>query len=91
MADNRDNQLLQSFTVRYTRRFQQVGLLQDSKILVALRFQLLSMLFLPQETIVDYGTFSLWGALLNGGQVVTSSLTFRDCLWAGRYFGWTFL
>ena len=49
------------------------------------------MLFLPQETIVDYGTFSLWGALLNGGQVVTSTLTFRDCLWAGRYFGWTFL
>ena len=49
------------------------------------------MLFLPQETIVDYGTFSLWGALLGGGQVVTSTLTFRDCLWAGRYFGWTFV
>ena len=63
----------------------------DSEILVVLRFQLYSMLFLPQETIVDYGTFSLWGALLNGGQVVTSTLTFRDCLWAGKYFGWTFL
>ena len=86
-----DNEFLQHFTVRYTRCFQQGGLLHDSEILVALRFQLYSMLFLPQETIVDYGTFSLWGALLGGGQVVTSTLTFRDCLWAGRYFGWTFV
>ena len=42
-------------------------------------------------SIVDYGTFGMWGAILAGGETVTSKQTFRDTLWAADYFGWTYI
>ena len=42
-------------------------------------------------SIIDYGTFGLWGAVLAGGEVVVTSQTFRDVRWAADYFGWTYI
>ena len=44
-----------------------------------------------QAVIVDYGTFSVWGGILSGGEVVISNLTFRDARWAADYLGWTYM
>lgn len=42
-------------------------------------------------SIIDYGTFGLWGAVLSGGEVVVTSQTFRDVRWAADFFGWTYI
>ena len=42
-----------------------------------------------QAAIVDYGTFSVWGGILSGGEVVVSRNTFRDARWAADYLHWT--
>ena len=44
-----------------------------------------------QAAIVDYGTFSVWGGILSGGEVVVSRNTFRDARWAADYLHWTML
>ena len=46
---------------------------------------------LSNSTIIDYGTYSLWGAILSGGEVVISKKTFRDARWAADYFKWTYM
>ena len=51
----------------------------------------MAIMALSDMTIIDYGTFSLWGAILSGGEVVISKQTFRDAKWAADYFGWTYL
>ena len=43
------------------------------------------------SSIIDYGTFGMWGAILAGGETVTSIHTFRDVRWAADYFGWTYV
>ena len=40
------------------------------------------------DMAIDFRTFSLWGAILCGGEVVISN-TFIDARWAADYFGWT--
>ena len=40
---------------------------------------------------MDYGTFSVWGGILSGGEVVVSRNTFRDARWAADYLHWTVL
>ena len=42
-------------------------------------------------SIIDYGTFGMWGAILAGGETVTSVQTFRDVRWAADHFGWTYI
>ena len=42
-------------------------------------------------SIIDYGTFGMWGAILAGGETVTSRETFRDVRWAADHFGWTYV
>ena len=42
-------------------------------------------------SIIDYGTYGMWGAIMAGGETVTSTQTFRDCRWAADYFGWTYV
>ena len=44
-----------------------------------------------EAAIVDYGTFSVWGGILSGGEVVVSNNTFRDARWAADYLGWTYI
>ena len=44
-----------------------------------------------EAAIVDYGTFSVWGGILSGGEVVVSRDTFRDARWAADYLGWTYI
>ena len=44
-----------------------------------------------QAAIVDYGTYSVWGGILSGGEVVISNQTFRDARWAADYLGWTYI
>ena len=44
-----------------------------------------------QAGIVDYGTYKVWGGILNGGEVVISNRTFRDARWAADYLGWTYI
>ena len=44
-----------------------------------------------EAAIVDYGTFSVWGGILSGGEVVVTNVTFRDARWAADYLDWTFL
>ena len=51
----------------------------------------LAIMSLCNVTIIDYGTFSVWGAILSGGEVVISRNTFRDARWAADYFGWTYI
>lgn len=55
----------------------------------------LAVMALCDLAIVDYGTYSVWGAVLatagSGGEVVISRHTFRDARWAADYFGWTYL
>ena len=51
----------------------------------------LAIMSLADMAIIDYGTFSLWGAILCGGEVVISKHTFRDARWAADYFGWTYI
>ena len=51
----------------------------------------MAIMSLCDMAIVDYGTFSLWGAILSGGEVVISKHTFRDARWAADYFGWTYI
>ena len=51
----------------------------------------LAIMALCDITVIDYGTFSLWGAVLSGGEVIISRNTFRDARWAADYFGWTYL
>jgi len=43
------------------------------------------------SSIIDYGTFGMWGAILAGGETVTSKDTFMDVRWAADYFGWTYV
>ena len=51
----------------------------------------LAIMALCDITVIDYGTFSLWGAVLSGGEVIISRNTFRDARWAADYLGWTYL
>ena len=51
----------------------------------------MAIMSLSDMIIIDYGTFSLWGAILSGGEVVISKQTFRDAKWAADYLGWTYL
>ena len=51
----------------------------------------MAIMSLCDITIIDYGTFSLWGAILSGGEVVISKHTFRDARWAADYLGWTYI
>ena len=44
---------------------------------------------LSDMIIMDYGTFSIWGAILSGGEVVTSQHT--NARGPADYFGWTYL
>jgi len=43
------------------------------------------------DSIIDYGTYGMWGAIMAGGETVTSKHTFRDVQWAADYFGWTYV
>jgi len=51
----------------------------------------MAIMSLSNSTIIDYGTYSLWGAILSGGEVVISKKTFRDARWAADYFKWTYM
>ena len=51
----------------------------------------LAILASCEAAIVDYGTFSVWGGILSGGEVVVTNVTFRDARWAADYLDWTFL
>ena len=51
----------------------------------------MAVMSLSDMAIIDYGTFSLWGAVLSGGEVVISKHTFRDARWAADYLGWTYI
>ena len=47
----------------------------------------LAIMSLSDMIIMDYGTFSIWGAILSGGEVVTSQHTNGPA----DYLGWTYL
>ena len=49
----------------------------------------MAIMSLSDMTIIDYGTFSLWGAILSGGEVVLNNQT--NLKVAAEYFGWTYL
>merc|ERR1712098_267947 len=49
----------------------------------------MAIMSLSDMIIIDYGTFSLWGAILSGGEVVLNNQTNLKVV--AEYFGWTYL
>merc|ERR1712032_885443 len=51
----------------------------------------LAIMALCNASIIDYGTFGVWGAVLAGGETIVSNKTFRDVRWAADYMGWIYI
>lgn len=51
----------------------------------------LAIMALCNASIIDYGTFGVWGAVLAGGKTIVSNKTFRDVRWAADYMGWIYI
>ena len=49
----------------------------------------MAIMSLSDMIVIDYGTFSFWGAVLSGGEVVISKHSNHKS--AAEYFGWTLL
>ena len=74
-------------------RWARVHLLSEDVIIVTGHSEAVDLAIIAncQAAIVDYGTYSVWGGILNGGEVVISNQTFRDARWAADYLGWTYI
>ena len=68
-------------------------LLSEDVIIVTCHSPAVDMAIMANSnaTIVDYGTYSVWGGILNPGEVVISNKTFGDSYVAAKYFGWTYI
>ena len=74
-------------------KWARAHLLSEDVIIVTCHSPAVDMAIMANSnaTIVDYGTYSMWGGILNQGEVVISNKTFGDSYVAAEYFGWTYI